>query len=161
MPIALVRSISLPNLKIYTTISLLLVSGCFYYAFDTVRTDPLWKLHQNTSHNYAISRSSAVLKQQQQQSSDVESESELTVNNVDILSSNDNSNINSKNINIDKSDVRSETNNIEEKLQSSFFDDDINQNETTTLVSQLRDVVQFMTHEPICIWVSLIVKTFI
>lgn len=142
MPIALVRSISLPNLKIYTTISLLLVSGCFYYAFDTVRTDPHWKIHQNSSHNYAISRSSSSVLKHQQQSSDVESD--LT-NNVDILSSDD------------KNDVRSvETNIVEEKLQeqpSSFFDE-INQNETSSLVSQLKDVVQFMTHEPICIWVS-------
>ena len=141
MPIALVRSISLPNLKIYTTISLLLVSGCFYYAFDTVRTDPHWKLHQNSSHNYAISRSSSSVLKHQQQSSDVESD--LT-SSVDILSSDD------------KNDVRSVDTNIEEKLQeqpSSFFDE-INQNETSSLVSQLKDVVQFMTHEPICIWVS-------
>lgn len=142
MPIALVRSISLPNLKIYTTISLLLVSGCFYYAFDTVRTDPHWKLHQNSSHNYAISRSSASVLKHQQQSSNIESE---LANNVDISSSDD------------KNDIRSaDTSIVEEKSQEqhSLFFNEINQNETSSLVSQLKDVVQFMTHEPICIWVS-------
>lgn len=146
MPIALVRSISLPNLKIYTTISLLLVSGCFYYAFDTVRTDPQWKLHQNSSHNYAISRSSSIVKQQQQSSAmdDVESESLLT--NGDILDEKS------------KISVVEEQEDEEEKLESSPMFDEINQNETSTLVSQLKDVIQFMTHEPICIWVRFLLS---
>jgi hypothetical protein len=132
MPIALVRSISLPNLKIYTTVSLLLVSGCFYYAFDTVRTDPQWKLHQNSSH-YSISRST-ILKQQQQQSSSIE------------------------NIVVESAPATDKIEHViaaEEKLlEPPIFFEEINQNETSTLVSQLKDVVQFMTHEPVCIWVS-------
>lgn len=136
MPIALVRSISLPNLKIYTTISLLLVSGCFFYAFDTVRTDPHWKLHQNSSHNYATSRSSSIVKQS---SDDVESTVVLT--NSDTLSS--------------SLDDKSKASVEEEKLQQETpMFEELNQNETSTLVSQLKDVIQFMTHEPICIWVS-------
>lgn len=143
MPIALVRSISLPNLKIYTTISLLLVSGCFYYAFDTVRTDPQWKLHQNSSHNYAISRSSSIVKQQQQSLAVDDVESSLT--NVDMLDE-------KSKINVHEED--------EEKLETPIFDE-INQNETSTLVSQLKDVIQFMTHEPICIWVSFLLSPII
>jgi hypothetical protein len=131
MPIALVRSISLPNLKIYTTISLLLVSGCFYYAFDTVRTDPQWKLHQNSSHNYAISRSSSIVKQ----SSADDVESPLT--NDDVLAS----------------DEKTKIDEEEENLETPLFEE-LNQNETSTLVTQLKDVIQFMTHEPFCIWVG-------
>lgn len=133
MPIALVRSISLPNLKIYTTVSLLLVSGCFYYAFDTVRTDPQWKLHQNSSH-YSISRSTILKQQQQQQSTSIENsvvESASAADKIENVIA------------------------VEEKLlEPPIFFDEINQNETSTLVSQLKDVVQFMTHEPVCIWVS-------
>lgn len=131
MPIALVRSISLPNLKIYTTISLLFLCGCFYYAFDTIRTDPQWKLHQNSSHNYAISRSASI---KQQPIGDADSE--VILANVDTLSD-------------DNSQISVE----DDKLESSMLEE-LNQNETSTLVSQLKDVIQFMTHEPICIWVS-------
>lgn len=147
MPIALVRSISLPNLKIYTTISLLLVSGCFYYAFDTVRTDPQWKLHQNSSHNYAISRSSSIAKQQQSSSVD-DVGSSVVLTNSDTLSSSLPSD--------DKNKISMENEDEEEKLESdSQMFEELNQNETSTLVSQLKDVIQFMTHEPVCIWVSL------
>jgi hypothetical protein len=132
MPIALVRSISLPNLKIYTTISLLLVSGCFYYAFDTVRTDPQWKLHQNSSH-YSISRSTILKQQQQQQQS-------TSIENIVVESA--------------PADKIEHVIAEEKLLEPPIFFDEINQNETSTLVSQLKDVVQFMTHEPVCIWVS-------
>lgn len=136
MPIALVRSISLPNLKIYTTISLLLVSGCFYYAFDTVRTDPHWKLHQNSSHNYAISR----LKHQHSSAVD---NVETSLANSEILTTTD-----------EKSKTSDSVEMEEEKLETPPLFEEISQNETSTLVSQLKDVIQFMTHEPICIWVS-------
>lgn len=142
MPIALVRSISLPNLKIYTTISLLLVSGCFYYAYDVVRTDPQWKLHQNASHNYAMTRPSLL----KQTSNDAVS----VLTNNEILST---STLTSPpgSINDDKSDI-----NQEKVNQESVFDES-NQNGTNTFVNQLKDVAQYMTHEPFCIWVSIII----
>ncbi|CAO1373877.1 unnamed protein product [Diamesa serratosioi] len=49
MPIALIRSISLPNLKLYATVSLLLVSICIYYSFNVVTADPHWRLKSNTT----------------------------------------------------------------------------------------------------------------
>jgi hypothetical protein len=146
MPIALVHSISLPNLKIYTTISLLLVSGCFYYAFDVVRTDPHWKLHQNLTNNFAITRPN--LKQQQSSDALVDNE---------IISSLKSSLEQQASEEIDKIDT---VEIIQEKIQESVFDES-NQNQTITLVSQLKEVAQFMTHEPICIWVSLVLFTII
>lgn len=135
MPIALVHSISLPNLKIYTTISLLLVSGCFYYAFDVVRTDPHWKLHQNLTNNFAITRPSL-----KQQSNDALTDSEI---------------ISSLKSSLQKTSDKSEMPDVsQDKIQESVFDE-TSQNQTNTLASQLKEVAQFMTHEPICIWVSL------
>lgn len=140
MPIALVHSISLPNLKIYTTISLLLVSGCFYYAFDVVRTDPHWKLHQNLTNNFAITRPNL----KQQQSGDALADNEI----ISSLKSS----LEQTNEEIEKVDTIEV---IQEKIQETLFDES-NQNQTTTLVNQLKEVAQFMTHEPICIWVSLV-----
>ena len=140
MPIALVHSISLPNLKIYTTISLLLVSGCFYYAFDVVRTDPHWKLHQNLTNNFAITRPNL----KQQHSGDALADNEI----ISSLKSS----LEQTNEEIEKVDTIEV---IQEKIQETLFDES-NQNQTTTLVNQLKEVAQFMTHEPICIWVSLV-----
>lgn len=135
MPIAaLVRSISLPNLKIYTTVSLLLVSGCLYYAFDVVRTDPQWKLHHNTSH-HSTSRSSLL-----KTASDASS----------VLSNSDLSSLTPLHgLNEEKEELITE-----QEVQHDRIFDDSNLNETGSLTSQLKDVASFMTHEPVCIWVS-------
>lgn len=135
MPIALVHSISLPNLKIYTTISLLLLSGCFYYAFDVVRSDPQW--NQNLTSNFAITRPNL-----KQQSGDALADSEL--------------------ISSLKSSLEQANDLSQEKIQqeSSVFEES-NQNHTQTLANQLKDVAQFMTHEPICIWVSFVFDIFV
>lgn len=134
MPIAaLVRSISLPNLKIYTTVSLLLVSGCLYYAFDVVRTDPQWKLHHNTSHHSTSRSASSLLKAASDASA--------------VLSSSDLSSLTSSLVMAEEKDE------LVRDQHDSIFDES-NMNETGSLTSQLKDVVSFMTHEPVCIWVS-------
>lgn len=132
MPIALVRAISLPNLKVYTTISLLLVSGCLYYAFDVVRTDPQWKLHHNTSHH--SSRPASLLKSSNDAIA-VLTNSELLSSLTSTLTSSD-----------DKKD--------EEKTADRNDFDQTNPNDTSSFSNQLKDVASFMTHEPVCIWVS-------
>lgn len=135
MPIALVRSISLPNLKVYTTISLLLVSGCLYYAFDVVRTDPQWKLHHNTSHS--SSRPASLLKSS--------NDAIAVLTNSELLSSLTSSLTSSSD---DKKD--------EERADQHNNDvfDEANLNDTSSFTNQLKDVASFMTHEPVCIWVS-------
>jgi hypothetical protein len=129
MPIALVRSISLPNLKIYTTISLLLVSGCLYYAFDVVRTDPQWKLHHNTSY-HSSTRPASLLKSS--------NDAIAVLTNSDLLSS------------------LTSSLTAEKEAPSNIFEEATGVgNDTSSFTSQLKDVVSFMTHEPVCIWVSL------
>lgn len=125
----LVRSISLPNLKIYTTISLLLVSGCLYYAFDVVSSDPQWKLHHNTSHHSTL-RSASLLK-----TSNNELLSSLTSSLADP---------GEKEIAVINRANQPET----------VFDEATNLNETSSFTSQMKDVITFMTQEPVCIWVS-------
>lgn len=137
MPIALVRSISLPNLKIYTTISLLLVSGCLYYAFDVVRTDPQWKLHYNSSH-FSSSRPASLLK--------TSNDAISALTSSDLLSS-----LTSSLTSSDESEDH-ETSDHEKIFEEGSY------NETNSFGSQLRDVFSFMTHEPVCIWVSSILK---
>jgi hypothetical protein len=131
MPIALVRSISLPNLKVYTTISLLLVSGCLYYAFDVVRTDPQWKLHQNTSY-HSSTRPSSLLKSS--------NDALAVLTNSDLLSS------------LTSSLTSSETE--EKEPQESIFEETTGNVNGSSFTHQLKDVLSFMTHEPVCIWVS-------
>lgn len=125
----LVRSISLPNLKIYTTISLLLVSGCLYYAFDVVSTDPQWKLHHNTSHHSTL-RSASLLKT---------SNSELLSSLTSSLAATGEK----KTAEINRAD-----------LPETVMEKATNLNETNTFTSQMKDVITFMTQEPVCIWVS-------
>lgn len=134
MPIALVRSISLPNLKVYTTISLLLVSGCLYYAFDVVRTDPQWKLHHNTSH-HSSSRPASLLKSS--------NDAIAVLTNSELLSS------------LTSSLTSSDDKKGEERAdQHDSVFEEANLNDTSSFANQLKDVASFMTHEPVCIWVS-------
>lgn len=137
MPIALVRSISLPNLKVYTTISLLLVSGCLYYAFDVVRTDPQWKLHHNTSY-HSSTRPSSLLKS---------SNDAIAVLNSDLLSS------------LTSTLTSGESEKDETPHENLFEETAGTVNGSISFTTQLKDVVSFMTHEPICIWVSDLSET--
>ena len=50
MPIVLNGSLPLPNIKVYTTISILLVSCSVYFAIN-VTSDPLWRQHNNITTN--------------------------------------------------------------------------------------------------------------
>jgi hypothetical protein len=126
MPIALVRSFSPPNLKIYTTISVLLVSLCFYYAFETVR-NPDWL--QNRYNSSQLTSRSIFLKS----SSDV----------ISVLS---------------KNDILSSlsSSSSSENSDSLIYNDEIeNKNVSRSMMKHLQDVLIFMSHEPICIWVRL------
>ena len=134
MPIALVRSISLPNLKIYTTISLLLVSGCLYYAFDVVRTDPQWKLHHNTSH-HPTSRPASLLK------SSNDAISALTHSEL----------MTSLSLTASEKEIK-DSSKTEEQPEKMFGE--VNLNKNSSFTNQLKDVFSFMTQEPVCIWVS-------
>lgn len=156
MPLALVRSISLPNLKIYTTISLLLVSGCIYYSFNVVKNDPNWKLQHNTTgvpslinqqtnHQSSLLKSSSdavvsILTASQSTSettNSIESDTETIASASDVEINN---NINSVNHN---------ENVLFENLAASV-------NETRTFTTHLKDTFSFMSQEPICIWVSVL-----
>lgn len=132
MPIALIRSISLPNLKIYTTISLLLVSGCIYYSFNVVTTDPHWKLQSNAT----VAGGHSAQKSQNDAVASVTS----LLTNTDLLAS-----LLPREDNTKRNDA--------DNAESILFDN-VDYNDTNTFTAQLKDVVSFMGQEPVCIWVS-------
>lgn len=133
MPIALVRSFSPPNLKIYTTVSVLLVSLCFYYAFETVRHPDWMQTRYNTSQ---LASRSIFLKS----SSDVIS----VLSKNEILSS------------LSSSSVDVNDNGADTIIYESEESENRNVS-SRTVMKHLQDVLIFMSHEPICIWVSWIV----
>lgn len=51
MPAEILSRIPLPSLRVYTSISLLLVAGCVYYSFN-VTSDPSWKQNVNITLHY-------------------------------------------------------------------------------------------------------------
>lgn len=51
MPSEILSRIPLPSLRVYTSISLLLVAGCVYYSFN-VTSDPSWKQNVNITLHY-------------------------------------------------------------------------------------------------------------
>lgn len=131
MPIALVRSFSPPNLKIYTTVSVLLLSLCFYYAFETVRHPDWMQQRYNTSQ---LASRSIFLKS----SGDV----------ISVLSKND---ILSSLSQADEDDVDVDVSDNEMVYESESENRNVS---SRTVMKHLRDVLIFMSHEPICIWVS-------
>lgn len=130
MPIALVRSFSPPNLKIYTTVSVLLVSLCFYYAFESVRNPDWMQQRYNTSQ---LATRSMFLKS----SGDV----------ISVLSKNDILSSLSQ-----QSDE--ETDDVDVNDSEIIYESESRNVSSRTMMKQLRDVLIFMSHEPICIWVS-------
>lgn len=136
MPIALVRSFSPPNLKIYTTVSLLLVSLCFYYAFETVRHPDWMQTRYNTSQ---LASRSIFLKS----SSDV----------ISVLSKNE-----------ILSSLSSSSVDVNDNVDTIIYEDDGSENRNVSsrsVMKHLQDVLIFMSHEPICIWVSWMFFTVI
>lgn len=147
MPIALIRAISLPNLKIYTTISLLLVSGCIYYAFN-VTADPYWKLQHNST--VSNNHQSTLLKS----SNDAVSTVASILTNTDLLSSLTAANLPEAHV-IEGNAEAAESSTVAEKPLTDSILDNIFINESRPLSTHIKDIISFMSQEPICIWVSL------
>lgn len=151
MPIVLNSSVPLPNLKLYTSISVLLVSSCFYYAIS-VTSDPNWKLETNSTLF------------PQRESSSLE----------EILSLQDE--INEKETIIENFNNLQETilaaikaTNRDEEVDVDALEHDLRNQDHHTVptptvnapgssernwTSRFKDIVAFMLQEPVCIWVS-------
>lgn len=153
MPNVLLDRISLPNLRLYTSVSVALVSCCLYYAI-TSTSDPFWRLDNNTTAS--------------------DSFFSLNTENLHIVDSVVNGPVLSS-ILTDKKDaegsILASWNGLVEKQQQqqpnqqqvvnqifSQFTADQRKllNDTRTIGAKFKDVVAFMVQEPICIWVSYI-----
>lgn len=171
MPIVLNTSIPLPNLKVYTSISLLLVSSCLYYAFN-VTSDPNWKLDSNSTIFQSRATSLEDLLSIQDEINDKETiidnfnnlqETILAaikatnrdeVVDVDALESGLHENHQQQNVPTlghlaadEPAPVAAHEKGVGSQLE-------IFLNDKRTIGSRLRDIAAFMLQEPICIWVS-------
>lgn len=124
MPTIILDRIPLPNLKIYTSVSVLLVSFCVYFAVNSTK-DPDWRLLLN-----ATSVDSFV------DSKLMDDESLITLTNNEMQS--------------ELTDV------LDRNIYINILSDatTLNGNQTRSLGGQVKDVMDFMFQEPICVWVS-------
>lgn len=160
MPNVLLDRISLPNLRLYTSISVLLVSCCVYYAISST-SDPFWRLDNNvTSPDSIFSLNAESLiglgngeQAQHHQSNNILVGALKKAVSVDAV---DNNNGELENVGNVESQHRqpqqSQLYTIISPDQRKLF------NDTRTIGNKFKDVVSFMVQEPICIWVS---KNFI
>lgn len=154
MPTSLLDRIPLPNLKLYTTISVLLLSGCVYYAINAT-SDPYWRMQNNSTIMSSIVSSGGTTSKL----NDVITDEELN----DLNINNNNSDIVMNDNDVDSDDVSDNSSNDRQsvdaimrflggKMESSELIDEKLFNEPRTFSGQFHDIVAFMSQEPICIW---------
>lgn len=124
MPTIILDRIPLPNLKIYTSVSVLLVSFCVYFAVNSTK-DPDWRLLLNSTSVDSFVDAKLM-----------DDESLIK------LSSNE--------LHSGLSDM------IDRDIYMNILSDatTLSGNQTRSLGGQLKDVMDFMCQEPICVWVS-------
>lgn len=130
MSTVLLDRIPLPNFKIYTTISVLFVSACVYYAIG-VTSDPYWRL-QNNSTTSPDDLSTGLL--------------ENTIIGADGL-------LKAAVEGLNKLESRVLISNRILSDGAQVEDEDF-LNDSRSFTGQAKDVIAFMSQEPICIWVS-------
>lgn len=126
MSTVLLDRIPLPNFKIYTTISVLFVSACVYYAIN-ITSDPYWRLQNNSTNPDDLS--TGLL--------------ENTIIGADGLL---------------KAAVEG-LNKLESRvlISNRILSDGVqeeDEGDSRSFTGQAKDVIAFMSQEPICIWVS-------
>lgn len=130
MPTIILDRIPLPNLKIYTSVSVLLVSFCVYFAVNSTK-DPDWRLLLNSTSvdNFADSKL-------------MDDESLMTLSSNELQS--------------ELTDV------LDRNIYMNILSDGttLNGNQTRSLGGQVKDVMDFMFQEPVCVWVSFTLKIF-
>lgn len=144
MPSTLLDRIPLPNLKLYTTVSLLLVSGCIYYAINAT-SDPQWRIHTN----------STILPKNLDELSDL-SDDKVLLSGENIIINNENSDTIVENNYLNDVKIIENNNEIISELYESNVknDGEIGNHDSRTILNHLQDIIAFMVQENICIWVS-------
>lgn len=162
MPIVLNSSVPLPNLKLYTSISVLLVSSCFYYAIS-VTSDPNWKLETNSTlfpQRNGDSSLEEILSLQ-----DEINEKETIMENFNNLQETILAAIKATNrdeeVDVDalENEIRTSASEhhsypLPAQQQQSVGSVAAHSNADRNLTNRFKDIIAFMLQEPICIWVS-------
>lgn len=130
MSTVLLDRIPLPNFKIYTTISVVFVSACVYYAIG-VTSDPYWRLQNNSTNSDDLS--TGLL--------------ENTLIGADGL-------LKAAVEGLNKLESRVLISNKLLSDGSAQEEDGDFLNDSRSFTGQIKDVIAFMSQEPICIWVS-------
>lgn len=169
MPVVLNGSIPLPSIRVYTSVSVLLVSLCLYYAIN-VTSDPFWRQQSNatTAVTTGASNVNAIL------SGTVASEAAgvadmAAAGGVGDVAAGGGGGIGNVGVGnkLDSLMTVKEINDFEEKILAAT-DADLKKmmeheaellerstaNDSRTIGAHLKDIASFMGSEPICIWVS-------
>lgn len=144
MPTLVVDRIPLPSLRFYTILSILWVSVCLYYSIKVTR-DPDWKLHTNNT-----SIPVAAPPKIPESVPDSEKGEQILVDGV--LEST-----------VKIQEEPPDNPQLEDANQRDLLDIELEErivNDTRSLGAHLRDVVTFMSQEPTCIWVSVLICCF-
>lgn len=155
MPNVLLDRISLPNLRLYTSVSVVLVSCCLYYAISAT-SDPFWRLNNNTTasdsffslntdYNHGVEPIA-------NHAGDLNADVIVATDKKDT----DGSILTGWNGIIDHHmQQQPHQQQVVNQIFSQFTADQRKLfNDTRTIGTKFKDVVSFMVQEPICVWVS-------
>lgn len=145
MPNVILDRIPLPNLRLYTSVSVLLVSCCIYYAISST-SDPFWRFDNNTTASdsfFSLSPDAIIAGLD---STGIDLEKILDVGHA--------APTDAASLIKDASDEQQQQEVANTVLQYISPDQRKLFNDTRTIGSKVKDVVSFMVQEPICIWVS-------
>lgn len=154
MPNVILDRISLPNLKLYTSVSVVLVACCVYYAINAT-SDPFWRIDNNVTSSESFFSLDLVFGSDGIQDSSAFDSVTIEANDGNVeydgpmLSMLGHS---------DYFDPQSSINRLISNLppdQRKLF------NDTRTIGTKCKDAVSFMVQEPICVWVSQYLIHFI
>lgn len=148
MPHVILDRISLPNLKLYTSVSVLLVACCVYYAISAT-SDPFWRVDNNVTSSESFFSLELVFGGDAIQ--DSHPFDGVNIDAGDSINIEYDGPMLSMLGNADYFDPQKTINRLISNMppdQRKLF------NDTRTIGTKLRDVVSFMVQEPICVWVS-------
>lgn len=149
MPNVWLDRISLPNLRLYTSVSVVLVSCCLYYAISAT-SDPFWRLDNN------ITASDSFFSLNTESNPFVDHVAN-TLDFSNILSDKKDAdeNILTGSNGIVDHHVQPNQQHVVNQIFSQFTADQRKLfNDTRTIGTKFKDVVSFTVQEPICVWVS-------
>uniref|UniRef100_A0A182NH56 E3 ubiquitin-protein ligase AMFR n=1 Tax=Anopheles dirus TaxID=7168 RepID=A0A182NH56_9DIPT len=170
MPVALNGSVPLPSVRVYTSVTVLLMSACLYYAL-IMTSDPNWRQHTNITSTTGGGTSTAAASTNAPAGTTsgpvIDGAVESAGGKLDVSGGAGASLLSVKEIDTleekilaaaDLSDLRQMLRGTDGAEDDTGEDDDDDErwlmvgNDTRTVGAYLKDTVSFMATEPFCIW---------